>query len=141
MVTSNKDMHSQGKRMNNQISSTALKSLIDEIKEEEQAAIEHDNKEMLLGLQIARVKVELFMESMGANRPCTIDAEIPHEICTQPQDMSIEQKFYLNIGLDAFSQHIFIIQDLLDSTIERMIEIGEELMKPDTCRKFITNQT
>lgn len=119
--------------MNNQISPSALKSLIYEIKEEEKAATEHNNKEMLLGLQIARVKIELFMESMGANRARTIDAEIPREIYPRSQDLSIEHKFYLNIGLNAFSLHTFIIQDLLDSTIGRMIEIGEELLKPDTC--------
>lgn len=119
--------------MNNQISPSALKSLIDEIKEEEKVATEHNNKEMLLGLQIARVKVELFMESMGANRARTIDAEIPREIYPHSQDLSIEHKFYLNIAIDAFSQHLFIIQDLLDSTIARMIEIGEELMSDNTC--------
>ncbi len=119
--------------MTNQTLSTALKNLVDEIKEEEQAAIEHGNKEMLSGIQLARVKVELFMESMGVNRPRTIDATTTHELDAIPEEPCIEKKFNLNIGIDAFSEHEFIIQDVLDMTIERMIEIGEELMKSNTC--------
>jgi hypothetical protein len=126
-------MYSQGKHMTNQSLSIELKNLVDEIKEEEQAAIEHGNKEMLSGLQIARVKVEMLMESIGINRSRTVDAEVIIEPKTSLIDLDIEQKFHLNIAIDAFSQHLFIIQDLLDSTIARMIEIGEELMSDNTC--------
>ncbi|MBD80352.1 MAG: hypothetical protein CL840_15660 [Crocinitomicaceae bacterium] len=53
-----------------------LRNLVNEIKEEEQAAKEHGNMEILSGLQLARVKLELYMESIGIDRPRTTDATI-----------------------------------------------------------------
>lgn len=62
--------------MEKHILATGLRNLVNDIKEEEQAAKEHKNMEMLSGLQLARVKLELYMESMGIDRPRTTDADV-----------------------------------------------------------------
>ncbi|WP_299021270.1 hypothetical protein [uncultured Photobacterium sp.] len=58
-----------------EISQAALKAFIEELKEEERYSNREGDKSIGSGITFARVRLEVFLESHGFQRSCTIDVD------------------------------------------------------------------